>query len=60
MVREIMTPSELSMKYGEVKGYTADTELISPQLTEVQINEMCDVGYKDFHLCPNCRKTFER
>ena len=55
-----MTPSELSMKYGEVKGYTADTELISSQLTEVQINEMCDVGYKDFHLFPNCRKTCER
>lgn len=47
------------MRFANVAGYVADTELVSPLLTGVRIKEICDVGYKEFHLCPKCQKEFE-
>ena len=55
----MITSAEFSMKFANAAGYVADTELVSPLLTGVQIKEICDVGYEEFHLCPKCRKEFE-
>lgn len=60
LTRKVITSTEFNMRFANVTGYVADTELVSPSLTGVQIKEICDVGYKEFHLCPKCRKDFER
>lgn len=57
--RKVITSAEFSMRFANSAGYVSDTELVSPLLTGVQIKEICDVGYKEFHLCPKCRKEFE-
>ena len=38
---------------------TVDHTLLAQTATWEEIKEICDVGYKDFHLCPKCRKKFE-
>lgn len=58
--RKVITSAEFSMRFANSAGYVSDTELVSPLLTGVQIKEICDVGYKEFHLCPKCRKKFEK
>lgn len=60
LTRKVITSAEFSMRFANSAGYVSDTELVSPLLTGVQIKEICDVGYKEFHLCPKCRKEFER
>lgn len=59
LTRKVITSAEFNMRFANVTGYVADTELVSPSRTGVKIKEIHDVGYKEFHLCPKCRKEFE-
>lgn len=58
--RRYMSPAEFEMIYEESTGYVSDKYRIKKNTLSVQIIEDFVRSNKVFHLCPKCRKEFER
>ena len=51
-----------TMVYPEIKSYLSGqkVEKLADDKIAVEITEYRDRRYKEYHLCPKCRKEFER
>jgi hypothetical protein len=58
--RRLMSPAELEMIYEESTGFVSDKYRIKKDTLSVEIRECFSRRNKTLHLCPKCRKDFER
>lgn len=54
------TGAEIKLIYEDLSSYLANRYPISPKTLNVEIIESTNRRSKEFHLCPECRKDFER
>lgn len=60
ITRAITSPAKLTEIYETSTGYISDKYKVAEKILVVEIIESTNRREKTFHLCPKCRKDFER